>query len=471
MIKKNLAAILTISILFSTTICSCNYKNENSSTQNKIDANTPYYSITTSFAGHERNSYMDVDVKIPKITYSGKDEDELFDGINEEIYNNLSKLILEAEDNAYITYKEYLETAKNNFKEDYKNKLLHLKEKYKGIIEETELNMIDTLIASASDTSVTSHAGTEDLIIPELHNKKIIIVETTESSNSNNESQSTIHIEGRPKAGKDIIEEESTNVETDNGKNTKFNNGERKKRNATENEIERTEKVTIANTEESLEENTNNETSAETSVEAITETNIENATSSEELTETENNESTSSNVTNKENIASTSDIKEESIIENFYSDLIDIVYSNTAPNDAELTKLYTPTKVSCGFDVKCLDEDYLSLFIELNETKTAPKISRFFYNIDLKEKKIVKLSDVLGENYKAICINNINEAILNFSDEEKAKLKSNYNIEDYINDDTAFFINNNHIPVVELDKWAITNDYLEFQIFKETSKK
>ena len=89
----------------------------------------------------------------------------------------------------------------------------------------------------------------------------------------------------------------------------------------------------------------------------------------------------------------------------------------------------------------------------------------------MKEKKIVKLSDVLGENYKEICINNINEAILNFSDEEKAKLKSNYNIEDYINDDTAFFINNNHIPVVELDKWAITNDYLEFQIFKEASKK
>ena len=494
--KKCLNILLIVTMLITSSLFGCNVKQE-VAVENKITADTPYYSITTNVAGHQINSYMDVDIKIPKITYSGNEKDDLFDNINNEIYDNLSKLILAAEDNAYTTYKEYLETAKNNFKEDYKNKLKNLESKYEGIIGEEEINLIKTLLASASEINfefnniatianaikngpdVFSHTGTDTLIIPELHNKKIIVIETTAASDSNDESQSTFHIEGRPNASNNTRNWDFTNEENMSRGygDYQFNPNRGGKRRASRSNIntddisETSEQsnetsFTAIETSSSIVESSSyeaNEQNNETST-SITETSTDESTDIEnEKTETTLQDSAILAIVEEETTSTVSNIEKELTIEDFYTDLINIVYSK-APNDAELTRLYTPTEINCNFDVKCLDEDYLSLFLELRETKTVSKISRFFYNIDLRQKKIVKLNDVLGENYKEICINTINDAISKFSDEEKSNLKSNYNIDDYINEDTAFFINNNHMPVVELDKWSISNNYLEFQI-------
>ena len=52
------------------------------------------------------------------------------------------------------------------------------------------------------------------------------------------------------------------------------------------------------------------------------------------------------------------------------------------------------------------------------------------------------------------------------TEEQKKNINSDSNIDNLINENTSFFINNNHIPVIELDKYSITPDYLEFQIIK-----
>ena len=114
-----------------------------------------------------------------------------------------------------------------------------------------------------------------------------------------------------------------------------------------------------------------------------------------------------------------------------------------------------------------MDEEYLSLFIEISESRTTSTVKRLFYNIDLVNKKTITLNEIIGENYKDKCVQTITSAIDSWSDEEKQLLKKDYNVSEYISDDTPFFINNNHKPVISLDKFSITvgtAGYLEFQI-------
>ena len=153
-------------------------------------------------------------------------------------------------------------------------------------------------------------------------------------------------------------------------------------------------------------------------------------------------------------------------IKNFHRDLFDI-YMTKIPNDNYLKMFYIPTTIHCNFEVKCLDEDYISLFVQLAESRNTSSIKRLFYNIDLNKGKIINIKDILGENYKENAVKVINGEIDKWSDDQKATLIENYSVEKYIDENTPFFINNNHKAVVEIEKFAITigaAGYHEFQI-------
>lgn len=400
--KNQIGYLLIISLLIGT-LNACTNAIENSDNATAIMPNATYYSVTAGDAYHEKNHYMDVDIRIPKITYTGTSSDVLFDTINDEMHDKLSNLIDTAKNNAENSYKKYLETAKNNIISDRDLRLNSLEEKYKNVITETEIGIINSTIEKFSqkstfsnivediansnddilketDTEANGFTDTSTTIDPNLHNKNIIVIETTKNIEETNTNDN-------------IIQKEK-NIDKSNKKNNKNLN-------------------------------------------------------------VNNKISTSSNIIKNGNLT----------LDDFYKEINEI--NNTiVPSDRELTLDYTPTKILCNFDVKCLDEDFLSLFVELQELKTAPSVIRLFYNIDLHKKEIIKINDVLGDDYKNICINSINASIENFTDNQKNNLKANYNVESYINDNTAFFINNNHVPVVALDKFTITPVYLEFQIIK-----
>lgn len=400
--KNQIGYLLIISLLIGT-LNACTNAIENSDNSTAMMPNATYYSVTTGDAYHEKNHYMDVDIRIPKITYTGTSSDMLFDTINDEMHDKLSNLIDTAKNNAENSYKKYLETAKNNIISDRDLRLNSLEEKYKNVITETEIGIINSTIEKFSQKSTFSNivediansnddilkekyteangfTNTSTTIDPNLHNKNIIVIETTKNIEETDTN--------------DNISQKEKNIDKSNKKNNKNLN-------------------------------------------------------------VNNKISTSSNIIKNGNLT----------IDDFYKEINEI--NNTiVPSDRELTLDYTPTKILCNFDVKCLDEDFLSLFVELQELKTVPSIIRLFYNIDLHKKEIININDVLGDDYKNICINSINSSIENFTDNQKNNLKANYNVESYINDNTSFFINNNHVPVVALDKFTITPVYLEFQIIK-----
>ncbi len=442
--KKILTNILLISILL-TNISACSQNN----IKKTITADSPYYSVTTGSFKRSENAYMNLDIKIPKITYSNNGGNELIDSLNNDIESSLNTLIAEAMENALNTYKTYLQSAKDNVKKDIENKIAEIGSKYQSVIGQEEKDMLSKLsaddisnfsfssmgrmntfpnrMASLSNAmpgfrrrfnsefkseennieeTVSGHTSSGDIINPALHNKKIIVVETTTAA----QTETTIKISGRPGVAPSEDSNSSSSDKSDRPKRASWSNGQKK------------------NTERNFKA-TNSELSRQATKSEITK--------SDEIT-----------------------------LENFYRDLRRI-RRYYIPDDYSLTIQYIPTTIECDYEIKCLDEDYLSLFVELTESRTTSNVKRLFYNVDLNKMKIINLKDVLGDKYKETSVKSIQDAIDKWSDAQKSTLIQNYSLDNYINENTPFFINNNHRPVIEIEKFAITigsTGYHEFQI-------
>ena len=502
--SKNTAIIILVSMIL-VNILGC----QNLTPKKTITADTPYYSVTIGSYEKSNNHYMNVDIELPKITYSNENGSALIDPLNAEIETSLTQLINEAKDKALTTYKTYIESAKTNAKNEVRNKFSKLKEKYKDVLGEEEqkffsnfnidnlakmpfrndflstdsnirspfppkatLNNTNKLSNNSNeerkqrpnnkndnnrppeefrnsenkkqengnkntDEKVNGFTNTEDILIPGLHNKNIIIVETTTKEST----EATTQNNGKPnrmapsEGGEGF--DKQFNGEKPNKKdfkasmsNVDFRNADNKNDNRLKNEKTSTKSEITTNDDKDKKNPPKG---------------IEN-----DITATDSNVNLANDIT----------------IENFYRDL-SIILRTRIPNDETLTREYIPTTILCNFEVKCLDEDYISLFVQLSESRTTSSIKRLFYNVDLNNGKIVNLKDILGEKFKENTVNVINSEIEKWTDEQKSTLINGYSVEKYIDENTPFFINNNHRPVVEIEKFAITigsAGYHEFQI-------
>lgn len=410
--------------------------NEENSINTKIVINedTPYYSITNAYIEHYKNHYMELDIKIPKIEYSNLASDLLFDNINDEILTNATKLIDKSVMKANETYNMYLKSARENILFDKENKLKNLVVKYQNLLGKKEADLVNKILedikneATSSEIAVYGFASSDDPIIidPALHNKNIIIIDNTKETTTSMQNE--------------IIDKQET---YDDNKKIKA-------KKATD---------SISTKEQSKKDFNIKSTASQIS---ITKASTSNATMKKPTLLTEN--------ISKASISNTT--TEKLTIKGFYNELEEISKIKV-PDAKSLTEGYTPTHIYCDFDVKCLDEDYISIFIELYESRTVTSSKLMYYNIDLHNHKILKINDILGDNYKEICINSINSQINNWNSDKKSTLLKDYNIEKFIDNNITFFINNNHVPVVVFDKYAITSGaggYPEFQIInKENS--
>ena len=442
-----------------------------SNTANAVTADTPYYSVTNAETLNYNNFYLNLNAEIPKITYSSKDNDSLIDPINESIYSDVTAMLKGATSTALTTFETYLETAKKNIQTEKDLSLIKIKNKYKDIIGEAELNAIKELsdapieyeenrfpmrnrfnrnrFSTSSDIIVEGFTNTEDLIIPGLHNKKIIVVETTKAPETSAISETSMSIKGRP-GNKSFGNPNGMTSMPEGAPNF---SGSRPSRQESESNFNKESRIAPEETVSSKSD--------------VKKPNIEKPASNRISSRSTIDFKPKRETFEAKNVASESEVKiEELTIESFYKEL-DEIKAIKMPNDSELIRAFLPTNISCSFEVKCLDEEYLSLFIEISESRTTSTVKRLFYNIDLVNKKTITLNEIIGENYKDKCVQTITSAIDSWSDEEKQLLKKDYNVSEYISDDTPFFINNNHKPVISLDKFSITvgtAGYLEFQI-------
>lgn len=419
--KKIIALILSISMTMGALSgCSAIKANLELANNGKDDAKAnetekmeviPYYSVTNAYVNHEKNFCYELDVRIPIIEYSNEESDALIDPINKEIYSTIMSLVAKSVENAYDTYETYLESAKTNFIADREKKLEALKIKYKSIMGPDEVKALANLMQEkveivASDSEVEAFATSQDIIGEGPHNKRIIMPDAALSSSI---TQTTIAIEGRPGRKKNdaIMPPEGTksNIEK------------------TQNKVETTKESNI--TEKTNITKETNENKKQTLDKSIVPSErkfppIGKGPKKASLSQLKNMD-----IFRRPPKSTESEIVEfvDITVENFYKELARIAHTRI-PSKRELTWQFIPTYICYDFDVKCLDDEYLSLLINISEERVNTKVRRLYYNIDLKNKKLVTLKDLKGD--------------------------------DYTGDENAFFINNNHEPIVLLDKYAIT---------------
>ncbi|MDD5863069.1 MAG: DUF3298 domain-containing protein [Firmicutes bacterium] len=124
-------------------------------------------------------------------------------------------------------------------------------------------------------------------------------------------------------------------------------------------------------------------------------------------------------------------------------------------------------QITVGYEIKHQDEKYLSFVVRGNENWSNAYQEACFYNLDLSTGAYVTLKDLLGDNYEALANESIRQQI-----REREAAGESFFPEDAggftgITENTKFYINANHKPVIVFDKYEIANGAageIEFEI-------
>jgi hypothetical protein len=133
---------------------------------------------------------------------------------------------------------------------------------------------------------------------------------------------------------------------------------------------------------------------------------------------------------------------------------------------------FNPIKATVGYEVKSVNENYLSFIIFQYESLGSAYTQYTFYNIDISENREVALEDIFGENY----INIINEQVNEGINEMKENPENMFFDGDMgfvtIDSNQKFYINPDENIVIIFEKYEIAPGCMgtiEFEILKKDS--
>lgn len=126
--------------------------------------------------------------------------------------------------------------------------------------------------------------------------------------------------------------------------------------------------------------------------------------------------------------------------------------------------------IHVGYEIKAQTEAYLSFAVQGTENWSSAYSETKYYNIDLKDNKMVTLADVLGHDYARIADESILRQMENMEDKEGiafwSKSEGGFT---GVTDKTVFYMNEKENPVIVFDKYEIAPGAygkLEFEIDK-----
>ena len=127
-------------------------------------------------------------------------------------------------------------------------------------------------------------------------------------------------------------------------------------------------------------------------------------------------------------------------------------------------------KIRVGYEIKAQTEAYLSFAVQGTENWSSAYSETKYYNIDLKDNKMVTLADVLGHDYARIADESILRQMENMEEKEGiafwSKSEGGFT---GVTDKTVFYMNEKENPVIVFDKYEIAPGAygkLEFEIDK-----
>lgn len=118
-------------------------------------------------------------------------------------------------------------------------------------------------------------------------------------------------------------------------------------------------------------------------------------------------------------------------------------------------KDFIPIGISIDYEIKSITEKQVSFVITKSETFASAYFIQYFYNIDMETGRYMTLKDLLGNDYKKIVSQNIENTISSWDEEKKELIFEDINIEDLIDENTNFYINEKSEIVVVFDKYEI----------------
>ena len=127
-------------------------------------------------------------------------------------------------------------------------------------------------------------------------------------------------------------------------------------------------------------------------------------------------------------------------------------------------------EIEVNYEIKCVSDKYVSFVINKWETWANAYCQQYFYNLDMETGRELTLKDLLGNDYKEIIMKSINNTIANWSEEQKFYLFDEVNIEDLINENTKFYLNDQQQVVIVFGKYEIAvgaAGIIEFPITNE----
>ena len=126
--------------------------------------------------------------------------------------------------------------------------------------------------------------------------------------------------------------------------------------------------------------------------------------------------------------------------------------------------------IHVGYEIKAQTEAYLSFAVQGTENWSSAYSETKYYNIDLKDNKMVTLADVLGHDYARIADESILRQMENMEEKEGIAFWSkSEGAFTGVTDKTVFYMNEKENPVIVFDKYEIAPGAygkLEFEIDK-----
>ncbi len=124
--------------------------------------------------------------------------------------------------------------------------------------------------------------------------------------------------------------------------------------------------------------------------------------------------------------------------------------------------------IKVWYEVKAQTARYLSLTVKGAESWTSAYSEERYYNLDMETGKWVTLRDILGDDYAQI----VRCSILDQIEQKRIEDEAEYWPDKWkgIDDETKFYINQEHNPVVVLEKYEIapgSEGQLTFEIRRE----
>jgi len=133
-------------------------------------------------------------------------------------------------------------------------------------------------------------------------------------------------------------------------------------------------------------------------------------------------------------------------------------------------KEYIPLGVTLDYDIKCINQNYVSFIISYYETKFSAYNRQYFYNIDIETGQIITLKDWFGTQYKQIVANSIEKEIATWNEDQKKLLWDDLEFTNLITENTDFYINTDSNVVIVFPKYEIaagSAGSLEFRILPD----